>query len=97
MNASVVCLYPTALFWRVSVLCPYCGDVHRHGAGSKSEQPNLGFRGSECRRGDYKLTVDSNSIICGRPLDDPQSAQVLTGQLIAGRNNVLQPPPQSSG
>jgi hypothetical protein len=94
MHAFVITLYPSSQFWRVCVLCPFCNKVHKHGAGHKSEQPNLGFRGSECGRGDYKLTVDSGSMICGQPFSDPQSAQVLAGQLIAGRNNVLRPPPQ---
>jgi hypothetical protein len=96
MFAFVMSLYPSIHFWKVLVLCPYCGKQHSHGAGEKSGQPMLGWRSAGCQQGEYRLTVDSGSMICGLPSDDPQAVLVLQGLLIAGRNNVLRPPPQSS-
>ena len=92
MYAFIMTLYPSIHYWKVLVLCPYCGKQHSHGAGEKTEQPRLGYRSADCKLGEYSLTVDSGSMICGLPSDDPQAVAILQGRLIAGRNNVLQPP-----
>ncbi len=34
--------------WSLSIKCPYCGGVHRHGGGPTSEPPALGHRVTHC-------------------------------------------------
>lgn len=81
MYAFVIALYPSSQIWRVRVLCPYCGKVHKHGGGYRTDRPNLGHRGSECGRGDYELIVDSGSSVLGLPSDDPLVLRSILGQL----------------
>ena len=34
------------------VSCPFCGSVHKHGAGPADAPPDLGARGAHCAWGD---------------------------------------------
>lgn len=87
MHAFVISLYPSGQIWRVRILCPYCGKIHQHGAGNRTEAPNLGFRGSHCNSGDYELTVDSGSNVVGLPSDNPLVVAAL-GDSAIGAGNV---------
>lgn len=91
MFAFVVALYPSSKIWRVRALCPYCGKIHKHGGGYRTDTPNLGYRGSECGQGDYELIVDSGSIVCGLPSTHPLVVKSLSNRLIQAGNGTVSP------
>ncbi len=44
--------------WSLTVVCPYCGQLHHHGGGIASEPPVLGHRVTHCQdqgSGGYEL------------------------------------------
>jgi hypothetical protein len=61
MDAHVVLVKPMDTFWRIRVLCPFCGKVHSHGGGDVTGKPTLGQRGAHCGRGEYILRVDART------------------------------------
>ena len=89
MYAFVVSLYPTSKIWRIRALCPYCGKVHKHGGGYRTDRPLLGHRGSECGCGDYELIVDSGSIVLGLPSTDPLVVRSFLNRSIPAGNGVV--------
>lgn len=45
--------------WIVKVKCPFCGKIHKHGAGEANSirSINLGLRIAHCMNGSYIITI----------------------------------------
>lgn len=39
--------YPFNSEWKLSIICPYCGEEHNHGGGD-GQYPNYGYRTAHC-------------------------------------------------
>ena len=87
MNASVISVYPTPTCWKVFVHCPYCRRRHSHGGGDGA-RPFFGSRMSHCGKGEYTITVDSNSNVAGLPSDDPLVSQLISNQSLGAGNGA---------
>lgn len=41
--------------FKITVKCPFCKEIHKHGGGEIAEKPLLGQRVADCGRGVYNL------------------------------------------
>lgn len=82
-HATIVEMFKGKRCWRVAVRCPFCKDVHLHGAGETNTLPNLGQRRAHCSKGSYFIAQLPKFAISQRVptvvSDDPDSVllQVL--------------------
>ena len=41
--------------YKITVKCPFCKNLHKHGGGEIAEKPHLGHRIADCGKGSYNI------------------------------------------